>query len=96
MSERGRYRSVSIGQAIPAPAIYVEREPTSVATWIIGAAAVGGSLLWARHQSRQIEQLYTKADLPYQGFTTSLREGAVSSLRGLAERVRPKRLPRKD
>ena len=96
MNERGRYGPARIGQMLPAPAaIYVEREPTSVASWIIGTVAVGGALLWARHQSRQIEHLYKEAGLPYQGFTTSLREGAASSLRGLAERTRPKRLERK-
>ena len=95
MSERGQYRSVRLGQVVPAvvpaPAVYVERASTPVVTWILGTAAIGSALLWAHHQSRQIERLYKKADLPYQGFVSSLRDGAVASLRGIAERARPKR-----
>jgi len=79
---------------VPAPAaVYVEREPSSVGAWILGTIAVGGAVLWARHQSRQIEQLYKTAGLPQQSFAEGLRQGAGASLRGLAERVRPKRLP---
>lgn len=94
MNERGHYGSNGvprIGQVAPAPAaVYVEREPSSVVR-ILGALAVVGSVLWTRHQSRQIEQLYKKAGLPYQSFPASLRQGAGASLRGIAERVRPKR-----
>lgn len=92
MNQRGQYGTARVGQVIPAPAVYVarEREPSTVA-WILGAAVLGSALLWARHQSRQIEQLYKKTELPYQSFTTSLRQSAGASLRGIAERVRPKR-----
>ena len=80
-----------VGQVPPRTAtVYVEREPSS-AVRILSAIAVVGSVLWTRHQSRQIEQLYKKVGLPHQSFTASLRQGAGDSLRGLAERVRPKR-----
>ena len=94
MNGRGQYGSARVGQ-LPSRAttVYVEREPSSVGAWILGTIAVGGAVLWARYQSRQIEQLYKTAGLPHQSFPSSLRQGAGSSLRGLAERVRTKRLP---
>ena len=86
MSERGHYGSARVGQfALPATTVYVEREP-STAKQIFSALAVVGAALWARHQSRQIEQLYKTTGLPYQSFTASM--GA--SLLGLVDRVRPK------
>jgi hypothetical protein len=86
MSERGHYGPARTGQiALPATTVYVEREPSAVAR-IFGTIAVVGAALWARHQSRQIEQLYKTTGLPYQSFTAS----AGASLRGLAARVRPK------
>lgn len=92
MSERGHYGSVRVGQiAPPVTTVYVERERSTVAR-ILGVIVVIGSVgsaLWTRHQSRQIEQLYKTTGLPYQSFTSSLRQGAGSTLRGLAERVRP-------
>lgn len=44
--------------------------------WIVGAAAVGGALLWMRHVSREIEVLYKHAGLPHQSFTQGLRADA--------------------
>lgn len=86
MSARGHYGSARVGQvALPATTVYVEREPSTVGR-IFGALAVVGAALWARHQSRQIEQLYKTTGLPYQSFTTS----ASASLRGLVDRIRPK------
>ena len=94
MNGRGQDGAPRVGQVIPAPAaIYVPREPSSVGAWILGTIAVGSALLWARHQSRQIEQLYKTAGLPQQSFASSLRQSAGASFQGLAERVRPKRLP---
>ena len=91
MNGRGQYGSSRVGQIAPqATTVYVERKPSSVPK-VLGALAVVGSVLWTLHQSRQIEQLYKAAGLPQQSFTTSLRQGASSSLRGLVERVRPKR-----
>jgi hypothetical protein len=101
MNARGQYGSSRVGQSLPqATTVYVAREPSSIGTWILGTLAVGGAVLWARHQTRQIEQLYKTAGLPQQSFASSLRQGAASSLQGassslhaVAERVRPKRLP---
>lgn len=94
MNDRGQYGAPRVGQSPPrATTVYVERKPSSVGAWVLGTIAVGGAVLWARHQSRQIEQLYKTAGLPQQGFAEGLRQGAGASLRGLAERVRPTRLP---
>lgn len=49
---------------------------SSIGAWVIGAVAVGGAIFFARHQAKQIEQLYKTSGLPYQSFTGSLREGA--------------------
>lgn len=95
MRGRGEYGTARVGQLPPrATTVYVERAPSSsIGTWILGALAVGGAVLWARHQSKQIGQLYKTTGLPQQSFPKSLRQDAVASLQGLSERVRPKRLP---
>ena len=92
MNGRGQYGPPRVGQ-IPerVTTVYVEPEKSSVGSWILATIAVGGAVLWARHQSQQIEQLYKTAGLPHQSFAGSLRQGAGSSLRALAERVKPKR-----
>lgn len=97
MNERGQYGSNGSPRVGQIP-VYVERESSSVGAWILGTILVGGSVLWARHQSQQIEQLYKTAGLPHQSFTSSLRSSvrslpsrASASLHGLAERVRPKK-----
>jgi hypothetical protein len=98
MRERGQYGSLSVGQIPPrATTVYVEREPSSIGKWIFGAIAVGGAVLWARHQAKQIEQLYKTTGLPQQSFVADLRAStrslpsrASASLHKLAERVRPK------
>jgi hypothetical protein len=98
MNARGQYGSSRVGQIPQAATVYVAREPSSVGAWILGTIAVGGAVLWARHQSKQIEQLYKMAGLPEQSFAADLRQSARSlpsrasaSLHDLAERVRPKR-----
>ena len=95
MNGRGQYGAPRVGQIVPVPervtTVYVEPEKSSVGSWILATIAVGGAVLWAQHQSQQIEQLYKKAGLPHQSFAGSLRQGAGSSLRALAERVKPKR-----
>lgn len=103
MNDRGQYGPsltgpALVGQIPQGSTIYVERKSSSAATWILGAVAVGGAVLWARHQSRQVEQLYKSAGLPQQSFVADLRQSARSfpakasaSLHGLAERVRPKK-----
>ncbi len=96
---RGQYGMARVGQNPPGvTTVYVEPKSSSAGTWILGTIAVGGALLWARHQAQQIEQLYKTAGLPQQSFTASLGESvkslpsrASASLHGLAERVRPKR-----
>ena len=92
MNERGQYGAPRVGQ-IPerVTTVYVEPEKSSVGSWILATIVAGGAVLWARHQSQQIEQLYKTAGLPHQSFAGSLRQGAGSSLRALAERVKPKR-----
>jgi hypothetical protein len=62
---------------------------SSVGGWLVGALLVGGGILWARHQSRQVERLYASSGLPYQSFAGSLRDSAGGALRGIAARVRP-------
>ena len=99
MNARGQYGTPLVGQLVPpATTVYVEREPSSVGAWILGTIAVGGVLLWARHQSQQIGQLYKTAGLPQQSFVAGLRESvktlpsrASASLHDLAERVGPKK-----
>ena len=93
MNGRGQYGAPRVGQIVPerVTTVYVEPEESSVISWILGTIAVGGAVLWARHQSQQIEQLYKKTGLPHQSFAGSLREGAGSSLRALADRVKSKR-----
>ena len=94
MNGRGQYGAPRVGQIVPVPervsTIYVEPEKSSTVSWILATIAVGGAVLWAQHQSQQIEQLYKKAGLPHQSFTGSLRQGVRSSLSALAERVKPK------
>jgi hypothetical protein len=101
MNDRGQYGKPRVGQ-VPqhAATVYVERESSSTGAWILGALAVGGAVLWARHQSRQVEQLYRTSGLPYQSFTGSLREHAKSlpsraqqTFRGVTARVRPAKTP---
>jgi hypothetical protein len=95
-NERGQYSSSRVGQIPQATTVFVEHE-SSIGSWILGTIAVGGAVLWARHQSQQIEQLYKTAGLPQQSFAGSLRQSAKelpsrasASLHSLAERVRPK------
>lgn len=74
---------------------YDAREHSSIGKWLLGAVAIGGGILFMRHQSRQIEQLYKTGGVPYQTFTGSLRESARElpirarqAYRGLVGRVR--------
>jgi len=68
MSARGIYGSSEIGWG----------------TWLIGGLAVGGAVLWAKHQTDQVEKLFATAGLPYQGFASSLRirAGELSAVAG--------------
>lgn len=60
---------------------------SSLGTWIVGGVLVGGAVLWARYQSRQIEKLYAAASLPHQSFAADLRERASELSGGLARRL---------
>jgi hypothetical protein len=77
MSTRGCYGDGAawVGQVPRYASVYVER-PRSSLPWIVAAAGLGASLLWARHQSRQIEQLSAAAGIPYKSFTSDLRDSA--------------------
>jgi hypothetical protein len=61
----GTYGKTVIGTCAPG-------EP-SIGKWIVGAVVVGGVELWAKHQSDQIEKLYSSAGLPHQSFMEDLR-----------------------
>lgn len=82
---RGMYGAPRMGAEI-----YVE-QLSSTWKWIVGAMAVGGAVLWARHTSAQIGQLYAKTGLSREGFVHSLRTGVKqlpgrtrAALRGFA------------
>lgn len=67
---------------------------SSLGTWLLGGLIVGGAVLWAKHQSDQIEKLYTTTGLPYQSFGRNLRAragelsgAAGEKLQGLAHRL---------
>jgi hypothetical protein len=78
-SERGHYgrNGVSwIGQVPQHPTTVLVEHKSSTGAWILGTLAVGGALLWARHQSRQMEQIYQTSGMPYQSFAAGLRESA--------------------
>ena len=98
-NSRGHYGNSHVG-ADPRTeprTIYVEREhSSSIGKLLLGAVAIGGGILFMRHQSQQIEQLYKGSGVPYQTFTGSLRETARElptrarqAYRGLTGRVRP-------
>lgn len=67
MSERGTYGAARVG------ASYSGARGSSLGTWIVGGLVVGGAVLWARHQSAQIDKLYSVAGLPHQSFVEDLR-----------------------
>lgn len=80
MCARGTYGRTVVG-ADP-----YGRSGPSWGTMLLGGLVVGVSVLWAKHQSDQIERLYATAGLPYQGFARSL--GART--RGLSRTARAK------
>lgn len=64
MAERGMYGRGCYGY----------RE-SSFGTILVGGLAIGAGLLWAKHQSDQVEKLYSSAGLPYESFGKYLGEG---------------------
>jgi hypothetical protein len=67
MSQRGVY-----GKPLMGADVYYVQRGSSLGTWIVGGLLVGGAVLWAKHQSNQLEKLYTTSGLPYEGFARSL------------------------
>jgi len=99
-NERGHYgKNVLLAGETPrAATVYVERAGMSTGTLILGAIAVGGAILFARHQSQQIKHLYKAEGQPYQSFTGSLRESAKElptrareAYRGFTTGIRPRK-----
>jgi hypothetical protein len=80
MNDRGTYGRAIVGADL-AP-----RRP-SHGTGLVGALVVVGAVLWARHQSRQIERLYAAAGLPHQSFAAGLRERTRELSHGLTRRL---------
>lgn len=60
---------------------------SSTGSWITVGIAVVGAVLWARHQSVQIERLQAAAGLPHQGFVAGLRERTAELSRDLTRRL---------
>lgn len=67
MSQRGVY-----GKPLMGADVYYVQRGSSWGTWIVGGLLVGGAVLWAKHQSDQIEKLYATSGLSYEGFSKSL------------------------
>lgn len=93
-NDRGQYGKNGVPPGMPP--VYISGGGSSIAAWVLGAVAVGGAFLYARHQSKQLEQLYKAGGLPYQSFTGSLREDirslptrAREAYRGFTTRARP-------
>lgn len=59
----------------------------SAARLILGVVALGGAVLWMRHQSKQVEELYKTAGLPYQSFTSGLGKDVKKLASGARERL---------
>jgi hypothetical protein len=88
MAGRGTYGRTLLG-AVPR-----ESQGSSYGAWLIGAIVAGGAVLWAKHQSNQIEKLYATAGLPYEGFARSLSarthelsSAAREKFQGFAQRL---------
>jgi hypothetical protein len=84
---RGQYGRNGVSVGGEAPRIIVEHGGPSIGTWLIGAVVVGGAVLYARHQSRQIEQLSKSSGVPYQSFTGGLREALPAKARDVYRKV---------
>lgn len=77
MRERGTYGRAIVG-TVGAPRC------SSLGTWLV---VFGVAVLWARHQSSQIDKLYAAAGLPHQSFAAGLRERARELSGGLTRRL---------
>ena len=96
MSERGEYgRHIQIGQIIGAE----PGQSSSPMKWIVGTLLVGGAILWAKHQSDQVKNLYDKTGLPHESFTESLREDVraiPSAAKGAYQNIRRRLATKKE
>ena len=81
MRERGNYGTARLG------ADFSGGGRSSIGTWIVGGLLVGGAVLWAKHQSSQIEKLYAAASLPHQSFVSSVAETARERIQGIRHRL---------
>jgi hypothetical protein len=84
---RGHYGKNGVSVGAQAPTIVVEHEGPSIGTLLLGAVAIGGAILYARHQSRQIEQLSKSSGVPYQSFTGGLREALPAEARSVYRKI---------
>jgi len=66
MGERGQYSRTCVGSDPSG------HQGPSFGMLLLGGVAVGVVALWVKHQSDQIEKLYTTAGLPYESFSRSL------------------------
>lgn len=66
MDMRGMYGSPRVGVEYP------NCPGPSFGKMLLGGLAVGAAVLWARHQSDQVEKLYASAGMPYESFGSSL------------------------
>lgn len=90
MSERGIYGSARVGASSSGEG------GSSWGTWIVGGLVVGGAVLWARHQSAQIDKLYSVAGLPRQGFVEDLRVRTKALSGAAREKIHALTRPRLD
>ena len=86
-NERGHYGRNGVSIGAQAPTIVVEHGGPSIGTLLLGAVAVGGAVLYARYQSRQIEQLSKSSGVPYQSFTGNLREALPTKARSVYRKI---------
>jgi hypothetical protein len=79
MNDRGTYGSPLVGadpRAYGVPLVLADpgRRESSAWKWVVGGALVGGAILWARHESKQLARLNERAGLRPQSFMQSARE----------------------
>jgi hypothetical protein len=84
---RGHYGKNGVSVGAQAPTIVVEHGGPSTGALLLGAVAIGGAILYARHQSRQIELLSKSSGVPYQSFTGGLREALPAKARSVYRKI---------
>lgn len=98
VSGRGVYGAPLLGASFPEGqgARYADARGTSLGAWLVGGLLVGGAVLWAKHQSSQIEKLYATAGLPHQSFVESLRARSREISSTAREKIHRLTAPRKE